>query len=87
METTEIRVRLPKDEAEFLKAYARQHGLSVADVIDRFVQHLQDTAVLAEQDEAVEADIHPEVQRISGLVPEEVDARMVYQAHLLRKHR
>ena len=75
METTEISIRLPKDEVEFLEAYAREQGLSVADVIDRFIQQLQDTA-----------DVHPDVCRISGLVPEEVDARVAYRAHLLRKH-
>ncbi|MGI9175433.1 MAG: DUF6364 family protein [Rhodothermales bacterium] len=80
METTEISIRLPKDEVEFLEAYAQQHGMSVADVIDQFIQRLQDTT-------DVQPGIHPEVQRISGMVPEEVDARAVYRAHLLRKHR
>ena len=75
METTEISIRLPKDEAEFLEAYAREQGLSVADVIDRFIQQLQDAA-----------GVHPDVRRISGLVPEEVDAQVAYRSHLLRKH-
>ena len=31
--------------------------------------------------------ITPEVEKISGLIPEEVDARDEYREHVLRKHR
>lgn len=31
--------------------------------------------------------IHPEVERISGLIPPEVDARAEYREHALGKHR
>ena len=33
-----------------------------------------------------EPDIHPEVSKISGLIPPELDARAEYRAHLLNKH-
>ncbi len=31
--------------------------------------------------------IHPEVEKISGLIPEDVDARAEYRAHILEKYR
>jgi hypothetical protein len=30
--------------------------------------------------------IHPEVEKISGLIPPEVDTRAEYHEHVLRKH-
>ena len=34
-----------------------------------------------------QARIHPAVERLSGLVPSEVDAEEVYLQHILEKHR
>lgn len=78
METAKLTVRLPKDDLEFAKRYAREHGMTVTELIDRYLRALQ-----------VEprSKIHPEVERISGLVPVDVDAREIYAEHLLEKHR
>lgn len=78
METAKLTVRLPKRDIEFAKRYAQAHRLSLTELIDRHFRRLRDIA---------EDEIHPEVERISGLVPPDVDAEAEYHEHLLTKHR
>lgn len=78
METTKLTVRLPREDVEFAKRYAREHGITVTALIDRYFSRLRTGHW---------GPIHPEVERISGLVPEDVDAREFYRSHLLEKHR
>ncbi|MGO9200057.1 MAG: DUF6364 family protein [Limisphaerales bacterium] len=73
-----LTVNLPAEEIEFLKAYARQHGMTAAEVVGRYVQRLKS---------ATQPPIHPEVAAISGLVPPGSDARTEYRQRLLEKHR
>jgi hypothetical protein len=73
-----LTVRLPEENLGFLKRYAAEHGLTVTEVIDRYLTRLREGA----GDHA----IHPEVERISGLVPADVEARALYHEHLLSKH-
>jgi hypothetical protein len=77
METAKLTVRLPKKDLEFAKEYAQAHRLTVAELIDRYLRSLRGGS----------GAIHPEVERISGLVPREVDARAEYREHALGKHR
>jgi len=78
METTKLTVRLPRAEVEFAKQYAREHGITVTALIDRYFSRLR---------AAVPGPIHPEVERFAGLVPEHIDARQVHREHLESKHR
>jgi hypothetical protein len=78
METMKLTVRLPKQDLEFAKHYAREHGMTVTELIDRYLRALQAVP---------KSKIHPEVERISGLVPSDVDAREIYIEHILEKHR
>jgi uncharacterized protein DUF6364 len=77
METVKLTVRLPKSDLEFAKQYAQAHRITVTELIDRYLQSLRGGA----------GAIHPEVERISGLIPAEVDARAEYREHTVRKHR
>lgn len=77
MDTAKLTVRLPKEDLEFAKRYAREHRMTVTELIDRYLKGLQSQEV---------TQIHPEVERISGLVPPDIDARALYQEYLLRKH-
>lgn len=77
MDTTKLTVRLPRENLEFAKRYARDHRLTVTELIDRQLRNLRSRA---------EARIHPEVERISGLIPAEVDARAEHGEHALTKH-
>ena len=77
MDTAKLTVRLPKEDLEFAKRYAKEHRMTVTELIDRYLRGLQSQAG---------TQIHPEVERISGLVPPDFDALSLYQEHLLRKH-
>jgi Family of unknown function (DUF6364) len=77
METAKLTVRLPKKDLEFAKKYAQEHRITVTELIDRYLRRLQ-----GEQP----AIIHPDVEKISGLVPADVDAEALYRQHLLEKH-
>ena len=76
METIKLTVRLPKSDLEFAKQYAQAHRITVTELIDRYLRSLRGGS----------GPIHPEVEKISGLIPPEVDARAEYHAHLRRKH-
>ncbi len=78
METAKLTVRLPKADIEFAKRYARAHRITLTELIDRHFRRLRSRE---------ESEIHPEVEKISGLVPAEVDAEAEYHEHLLDKHR
>jgi len=77
METAKLTVRLPKKDLEFAKKYAQEHRITVTELIDRYLQRLQGGQAAA---------IHPEVEKISGLVPSNVDAESLYYEHLTSKH-
>jgi hypothetical protein len=48
----------------------------VTELINRYLQRLQERQLAA---------IHPGVERISGLVPSEIDAKALYVEHLAGK--
>lgn len=76
-ETTKVTVRLPKQDVEFAKAYARAHGMSMTEVIDRHLRHLR----------ALERHTpSAELEAITGLIPADVDAEQAYHDHLRDKH-
>jgi hypothetical protein len=77
METVKLTVRLPKGDLEFAKRYAQAHRITVTELLDRYLRSLQ----------AGTGSIHSEVERISGVIPPDVDARDEHREHLLRKHR
>lgn len=76
---SKLTVRLPDDNLDYLKRYSAEHGVTVTEVLDRFLTRLREGAE--------ERTIHPEVEKISGLIPADVDARALYYEHLMEKHR
>jgi Family of unknown function (DUF6364) len=79
MDTAKLTVRLPKKRLEFAKEYARQHQITVTDLIERYLRRLQENQP---------AHIHPDVERFSGIIPDEdVDDKALYYEHIERKHR
>lgn len=76
-ETTKITIRLPRQDVEFAKAYARAHGISMTEVIDRYLRHLR--ALEGHQPS-------PELEAITGLLPPDLDAEQAYRDHLIEKH-
>lgn len=75
-ETTELRIRLPKADAEFAKSFAATQGVSVAEMIDRYLR------MLRIRQDAPSA----EVARMSGILPADIDGREAYRHHLLDKY-
>ncbi len=76
MESVKLTVRLPKRDLEFAKKYAQEHRITVTELIDRYLRRLQDTNLRT---------IHPEVEKITGLVPPEVDPEALYREHLTKQ--
>ncbi len=74
-----LTVRLPEESLDFVKRFAAEHGLTVTDVLHRYLKRLQ-----ASTDGG---GIHERVARVSGLVPADVDAEGEYHERLLVKHR
>jgi hypothetical protein len=78
METQKLTVRLPVDDIVFLKRYARNRGITVTEALHRYLCRLR---------EVEDAEIHPEISKITGLAPSDLDAKEVYAKHLEDKHR
>lgn len=77
METAKLTIRLPRQEVEFAKGYAKAHGITVTEVIDRLLRGMQALERTA---------LHPEIEAISGLVPPDVDVQSEHRGHLLERH-
>jgi hypothetical protein len=77
MDTVKLTVRLPKVDLEFAKEYAQAHRLTVTELIDRYLRSLRGGS----------GAIHPEVEKISGLISPQIDARAEFREHAERKHR
>lgn len=77
-ETIKITIRLPRQDVEFAKAYAKAHGISMTEVIDR---HLRNLRALERHTPSAQLDA------ITGLLPSDLDAEEVYREHLVEKHR
>ncbi|MFN2343928.1 MAG: DUF6364 family protein [Desulfonatronovibrio sp.] len=76
MQTSKLTIRLPKDDLEFAKEYARQHGVSLTQLVNRYFQSIQN---------ATQNVTHAEVQKITGLIPQDIDLNE-YLQHIEKKH-
>lgn len=73
----ELTIRLPVEEVEFLRAYAEQHGTTVANLVAHYARGLRG---------ASERAPHPANLQFTGSIPPEVDVREAYVEHMMRKH-
>nr|WP_301289563.1 DUF6364 family protein [Natronocella acetinitrilica] len=76
-ETTKLTIRLPRQDVEFAKTYAKAHGLTVTEVIDRYLRRMR--ALETHQPS-------PDLDFITGLIPADLDAEDEYRRHLTNKH-
>ena len=76
MKTTELTVQLPEDEAHILETYAKEHAVSVGDLLARFARRLRNAPRAP----------HPANLKFTGTVPADVDAREEYRQNLERRH-
>ena len=77
MQTATLTIQLPEEDLDFAQRYAQAHRISLNEFFDRHLRLLRHQAPM---------EIHPEVERLSGLVPSHVDAREENRQHLLKKH-
>ncbi len=75
-ETAKLTIRLPREDLDFAKTYAKAHGLTLTEVIDRYLRLLRDR----------EHQPSAELARVTGLIPAEVDGEAEYQRHIIEKH-
>ena len=78
MDTAELKVHLPKDDLEFAERYAKEHQMTITELIDRYLRRLRT---------GPRVPLHPDVEKISGLVPPDIDAEALYRKHLIEKHK
>ncbi len=78
MATRKLTIRLPEEDIEFAKDYASKHGITLTELIDRYLKQLR---------RGPEGDIHPDILRFSGIIPEEIDAPKEYYEAMGDKHR
>ncbi|MGM0595395.1 MAG: DUF6364 family protein [Pseudomonadota bacterium] len=76
-ETKKLTIRLPREDVEFAKAYAKEHGVTVTEVIDRFLRRMRALEQESPSDK---------LAAITGLIPEGIDAEEAYRKHLQEKH-
>uniref|UniRef100_UPI004055CA3B DUF6364 family protein n=1 Tax=Candidatus Electronema sp. TaxID=2698783 RepID=UPI004055CA3B len=77
MNTDSLTVNLPVNEIEFIKKYAERHKVTISELIDRYVKHLQFLQ---------KSEIHPDLARISGILPDKLDVMDAYCQHVMEKH-
>ena len=78
MPTRKLTVRLPEEDIDFARRFAARHGLTMTQLIDRYLKQLQCRH---------EGQLHPDIVRFSGIVPAEIDAQAEYAQALEEKHR
>jgi hypothetical protein len=76
-DTVKLTIRLPREDVAFAKAYAKAHGLTVTEVIDRYLRQMR---------ELENTTLSPELDFITGLVPSDIDALGEYRRHQNEKH-
>lgn len=76
-ETNKLTIRLPRQDIEFAKAYARAHSLTVTEVIGRYLRQLR----MLEGHSPASA-----LEAITGLVAADVDAAGEFRRQSVDKH-
>ena len=78
MNDAKMTIRLPAEDLEFAKAFAKDHNLSLTALIHRYLSNLRKYNEVQ--------TIHPAIKEITGLIPSDVDVRDEYRTHIRDKH-
>lgn len=75
--TAKLTIRLPSEHIAFAKRYAKANGMTVTEVIDRYLRRMRtlDDPTLA-----------PELSEISGLIPTQINTDSVLEQQRLDKY-
>jgi len=77
MNTLELTIQLPENEIKFLKKYAEYQGLTISELINRYIKSLK----LSQN-----AQIHPDIKKITGIIPQHIDIQKEYAKYSTDKH-
>ncbi len=78
MATRKLTIRLPEEDLDFARKFAADHGLTMTQLLGRYLRSLQ------------HANVHglsPDIIRFSGIIPEDNADRADYYAAMEDKHR
>ncbi len=76
-DTTKLTIRLPTWQVEFVKRFAKNHGVTVTEVVSRYFEKLQSDT---------EDELHPDVQKMVGILPPDVDIEATRWEHYKEKY-
>jgi hypothetical protein len=76
-EKKKLTLRLNQRLIDQAKKYAAQHHISVSELVETYFLHL------AHEQEPAHT---PLVQRLTGVLPADVDVRQAYEAYLMEKY-
>ena len=79
-ETTKLTIRLPREQVEFLKAFAAANGLTATEVISRYLRRLE------ARQAAVLSGLSPEVREFVGSLRADFDREAARDAYLTEKY-
>ena len=72
-----LTIQIPAEDLRYAEAYGARHGISLAELFDRYLRTLR---------ELEHFQPSPSVQEITGLVPSDIDVKAIYQNHLTEKY-
>ena len=78
MATRKLTIRLPEEEIDFAKEYAASHGLTMTQLINRYLKELQ---------RQPGGRLNPDIIRFSGIIPADNGTREDYFAAMEEKHK
>ncbi|RLB67562.1 MAG: hypothetical protein DRH08_03365 [Deltaproteobacteria bacterium] len=78
MSTRKLTIRLPEEEIDFAKQYASSHGLTMTQLIDRYLKQLRRRS---------EGELNQNIIRFSGIIPENNGTRDDYFTAMEEKHK
>ncbi len=78
MATRKLTIRLPEEDIDFARDYAAEHGMTMTELIDRYLKSLQTRH---------KGPLADEIVRFSGIIPADIDGRREYHEGMAKKHR
>lgn len=77
MPVESLTIQLPINEIEFLQRYTEKHKITISELINCYARYLQ---------ESPKSKFHPDIGKITGIIPENIDIKEEYYKHSIEKH-
>lgn len=76
MHESRLTVDLPSNEIDFLNRYAKRHKTTVPNLVDRWIKSLKSKPA-----------IHPDIKKLTGILPKEIDFEKAITNYIMEKHK